>query len=253
MLTEQRYEQILRLLDQKRSITVAEVRELLDISESTVRRDITALHNAGRLTKVFGGAVAKDYHIFTTQEPTVEQKMEEHPEEKRKIARYAASLISPSEFVYLDAGTTTGCMLEYLTDTSVVYVTNAVAHAQYLVKNGMSAILIGGQLKASTEALIGSRAMKALADYNFTKGFFGTNGITKKTGFTTPDSNEASVKEMAMRQCKEKYVVSDASKFDKISSVTFSKFTKATVLTDRIPEGYEGLENVIKVPDEIDV
>ena len=58
MLTEQRYEQILKLLEKEGSITVTEVKELLDTSESTVRRDITALHNAGKLVKVFGGAVA---------------------------------------------------------------------------------------------------------------------------------------------------------------------------------------------------
>ena len=55
MLTEQRYEIILKLLEEKNSITVAEVKDLLNTSESTVRRDITALHNAGKLVKVFGG------------------------------------------------------------------------------------------------------------------------------------------------------------------------------------------------------
>ena len=64
MLTEQRYEQILKLLEKEGSITVTEVKELLNISESTVRRDITALHNAGKLVKVFGGAVASD-HVVT--------------------------------------------------------------------------------------------------------------------------------------------------------------------------------------------
>ena len=49
MLTEQRYEQILKLLEKEGSITVTEVKELLDTSESTVRRDITALHNAGKV------------------------------------------------------------------------------------------------------------------------------------------------------------------------------------------------------------
>ena len=56
MLTEQRYEIILKLLEEKRSITVTELKDILDTSESTVRRDITALDKAGRLTKVFGGA-----------------------------------------------------------------------------------------------------------------------------------------------------------------------------------------------------
>ena len=53
MLTEQRFDIILKLLEEKKSVTVTELRELLDASESTVRRDITALDKAGKLTKVF--------------------------------------------------------------------------------------------------------------------------------------------------------------------------------------------------------
>ena len=78
-----------------------------------MRRDITALDKAGKLTKVFGGAVALN-HKVTAYEPTVAQKSELNKEEKKKIARYAASLIAADDFVYLDAGTTTGLMLEYL-------------------------------------------------------------------------------------------------------------------------------------------
>ncbi len=61
MLTQQRHEIILKLLKEKGSITVTEVRDLLDTSESTVRRDITALDKEGKLEKVFGGAVPKNF------------------------------------------------------------------------------------------------------------------------------------------------------------------------------------------------
>ena len=90
MLTEQRYDIILKLLEERKSITVTELRELLDASESTVRRDITALDKVGKLTKVFGGAVALN-HKVTAYEPTVAQKSELNKEEKKKIAKYAAS------------------------------------------------------------------------------------------------------------------------------------------------------------------
>ena len=57
MLTEKRYELILKLLDEQNSVTVAEIKEKLKISESTIRRDLNALDKAGKLNKVFGGAV----------------------------------------------------------------------------------------------------------------------------------------------------------------------------------------------------
>lgn len=248
MLTEQRYEIILKLLNEKKSITVAEVKEALDTSESTVRRDFTALHKAGRLIKVFGGAVAPEQAV-TTHEYTVAQKLEVHREEKQQVARYAASLIEPEDFIYLDAGTTTGCMLDHVSETRATYVTNAVAHAGRLAAKGLRVLLVGGELKGSTEAVVGNAAAQILRQYHFSKGFFGTNGISRKAGFTTPDPNEAIVKRIAMEHCQNCYVLADSSKFNQISSVTFADFDRASVLTERVPEGYQECENVIAVSE----
>lgn len=195
MLTEQRYEIILKLLEEKNSITVAEVKDLLNTSESTVRRDITALHNAGKLVKVFGGAVALDRTV-ATHEPTVEQKATVNVEAKQLVAARAAALIQPEDFVYLDAGTTTASMLSFLTEKSAIFVTNAVAHAKTLAAAGFRVYLVGGELKGSTEAVVGNQALMNLQSYHFTKGFFGTNGISRQSGLTTPDMNEAMVKRL---------------------------------------------------------
>lgn len=135
MLTEKRYELILKLLDKKRSVTVPEIKDVLGVSESTIRRDLNALDKAGRLTKVFGGAVSSD-GTFTGTEPSVAQKMELQQEEKRRIAQFAAGLIQPDDFVYLDAGTTTGYILDYLPARSATFVTNAVSHAKRLAAAG---------------------------------------------------------------------------------------------------------------------
>ena len=102
MLTEQRHGLLLELVNEKKSITVTEAKEVLNASESTIRRDIIALHNAGKLTKVFGGAVALEEDVIT-EEPSVEQRVEQNKEEKYMIAEYAASLIKPG--VRFSAGT----------------------------------------------------------------------------------------------------------------------------------------------------
>lgn len=238
MLAEQRYKIILDLLEKNKSVTVTEIREALHASESTVRRDITALHNASKLIKVFGGAVSIENN-FSADEPTVAQKADLNREEKQQIAKYAASLIGRDEFVYIDAGTSTGSMLEYIDITGVSFVTNAVAHAQYLAARGAKVYLLGGELKSSTEAIVGNTAVRALQGYHFTKGFFGTNGISRQEGFTTPDADEAIIKETAMGQCRKAYVLADSSKFNNISSITFANIEDATILTDQLPVGYE--------------
>lgn len=236
MLTEQRYEIILKLLEEKNSITVAEVKDLLNTSESTVRRDITALHNAGKLVKVFGGAVALDRTV-ATHEPTVEQKATVNVEAKQLVAARAAALIQPEDFVYLDAGTTTASMLSFLTEKSAIFVTNAVAHAKTLAAAGFRVYLVGGELKGSTEAVVGNQALMNLQSYHFTKGFFGTNGISRQSGLTTPDMNEAMVKKTAMGQCRECFILADHSKFGNVSSVTFGGVSEWNDSDGRLPGG----------------
>ena len=164
---------------------------------------------------------------------------------ERRIAQFAAGLIQPDDFVYLDAGTTTGYILDYLPARSATFVTNAVSHAKRLAAAGNRVILIGGELKGTTEVVIGSQAILTIQGYHFTKGFFGTNGVSKRHGFTTPDPNEALVKQEAMRQTERCYVLADSQKFGMVSSVTFGVFEEATILTEtEPPEGFSGSKNI---------
>jgi DeoR family fructose operon transcriptional repressor len=237
MLSEKRQEEILRLVNENHSVTVQELKELLETSESTIRRDIIALSDQGLLTKVFGGAVSLDTrHVH--QELSVGQKESINREEKLQIAKYAASLIGPEDFVYIDSGTTTGFMIDFIHETGATYVTNAVAHAQRLVTRGCRVLLIGGELKETTEAIVGADALLNIQRYHFSKGFFGTNGISLGAGFTTPDVREAMVKQIAMQntQAGSRYILADYEKFGQVSSVTFSGFDGVVTLTDRKPE-----------------
>ena len=84
--------------------------------------------------------------------------------------------------------------------------------------------------------------------YNFTKGFFGANGVTKRTGFTTPEIKEAMIKQLAMERCQQKFVLADASKFGQMSAITFSPFNAATILTENVTqEEYKNLTNIMEV------
>lgn len=246
MLTEERYNIILELLREKRSVTVAEIKDRLGISESTIRRDLNALAQEGKLTKVFGGAVVPD-NVSNGIELSVPQKLQVNEREKRLIAGYAAAMIKPHDFVYLDAGTTTGYMLEYSLETSATFVTNAVSHARKLAVAGYRVLLVGGELRGTTEAVVGAQAVLSLQEYHFTVGFFGTNGLSRRQGYTTPDGSEALVKKTALRQCAKAYVLADRAKFDEVSSVTFAAYSDAQIITDSIPDHYKKYGNIIQV------
>ena len=156
MLAEERFQKILELVKEQKSVTVQELTERLHISESTVRRDLTVLHDRGALRKVHGGATAVDMEYAAKDESvTVRQNLNQ--EEKTRIGKYAASLVEPGDFVYLDAGTTTEAMVEYMTCREAVYVTNGILHAAKLAQKGCRVLVPGGEVKESTLALVGPR------------------------------------------------------------------------------------------------
>lgn len=234
MLSEERQALILDLLKQHRTVTVQGLTDALQSSAATIRRDLNELHNQGLLQKVHGGAVSNESHYFTT-EPDLPTKAALFKTEKEAIARYAATLIEDNDFVFIDAGTTTELLLPFVTAKNVTFVTNGTAHAAWLASHCASVILLGGQVKAITGAVVGDTALQQLKSFNFTKGFFGTNGISLKSGFTTPDPTEAAIKRSALHRCHHPYIVSDPSKFDTITPITFAALGDATIVTTKVP------------------
>ena len=172
MLAEERMEEIVRLVQEYGSMTVQKLMEYTGASESTLRRDLNALDKRGMLTKVHGGAIALEMNVVVKDSDVILRE-ELHREEKIEVARYAASLIRPNDFVYLDAGTTTGYLIDFLKEKRAVFVTNGVMHARKLVQKGYTVYLPGGEFKAVTEALIGEMAIQNLQKYHFTRGFWG--------------------------------------------------------------------------------
>ena len=244
MLTEERLNKIVKFVNGEGSCTVQELMNEFDASESTIRRDLTLLSQEKRIHKVRGGAVALN-SSYNTKDDSVDLRMGQNREAKIKIAQYAAGLLQPEDFVYVDAGTTTELVIDFLVEKNVTFVTNAVKHAKKLSQAGYRAYLPGGEFKASTEAIVGEEAIESISKYNFTKGFFGTNGVSDIEGFSTPDVKEALVKKKAMERCRERYILADSSKFSQISSIRFAEFTDAIVITEQIQqEHYRSFPNV---------
>ena len=247
MLTEERFAEILNIVTARKSVTVQELKELLNTSESTIRRDLAALDEKKLLIKVHGGATALGMD-YTTTDVAVSSRMDMNAEEKQEIGKYAAQLIKKDDFVYLDAGTSIAHMTAYITQTEAVYVTNGIANAKELSKKGCTVYLLGGKFKASTEAAVGTETIRSLEKYNFTAGFFGTNGADKEHGFTTPDESEAATKEAAMKHCRTCYVLADSEKIGKVSPVKFGEFSDAYIITTEIlDEKLKKEKNMIEV------
>ena len=245
-MDNQRHQIILNELDKKGNVTVASLVELTGASESSIRRDLVELDHQGFLKRVHGGATLIPKVTHTIEDPLGKRQLL-NADEKKKIAKYAAGMIEANDVVYLDAGSSTLELIEYLDQKEAHYITNGLMQAQQLTLKGFHVVCLGGEVRNITGACVGASTMKLLSRYHFSKGFFGTNGIDLMNGFTTPDSEEAVIKELAMERCQMSYVLSDHSKFNKVYHVTFGQINDAVIITDHCEKEIKEQATVVEV------
>lgn len=249
MLTQERHTLILEKLEKYSVVYVNDLVKVLKTSESTIRRDLNQLDKLGLLKKVHGGATSLNNSFVNTKDFEFEIRQGLNRDEKIRIAKYAASLIKPDDFIYLDSGTTTELIIDFVECKDVTFVTNGIGHAKKLVKKNFTTYILGGELKLKTEAIVGIEAINSLKKYNFTKGFFGTNGIDINRGYTTPDLREGMVKEEALKRSKVSYILGDISKFNEISLITFGKIGQSKIITTKTLEysNYKKVTEILEV------
>ena len=248
MMFEERAAKILEIVNSRHTAGIGELAAALGTSESTVRPGVIELGRRGQVRRGHGGA-ARISNPVVTGEYDVQTKSGIHADLKLKIAKYAAATIHSDDLVFIDAGTTTLTMIPYIDAPGAVFVTNGFSHAKALTQRGYAVYITAGRLKLTTEAIVGDSAVRSIERYNFTKSFMGTNGIDEKRGFTTPDIDEALIKEAAIRRAYVSYVLADSSKFRRVSSVTFAEISSACIITDNIPDEHYKKLTVIKAVD----
>ena len=232
MLAEERRARIVEHVNAQGAASLTELARILGASESTVRRDVETLSRSGHVVRVHGGATKPASANLVLVDQASSERRSLNAEQKDAVGRLAASLIGPDDFVYIDAGTTTAALVEHLAETRATFMTNSLATAQRLLQRGCRTLVPSGELKPVTEAIVGEAAVESIRHYNFTIGFFGTNGADVRTGFTTPELGEACVKRTALEHTLHPFVMCDASKFSKVSLVTFAEFGSASIICD---------------------
>lgn len=248
MLQQERFAIILNQLENQKTVSLQDLVQLLGTSESTIRRDLNQLDEKKLLHKVFGGATALGA-VTVNRDRNVIDRQKENIDEKTAIAKFAAGLIEDNDFVYLDAGTTTELMIDFIDPRKhVSFVTNGLPLERLMKIKGLESFLIGGELKIVTEALVGYEATENLRRFHFTKGFFGTNSIDALYGFTTPDPKEAAVKREAINRTRKPYILADRSKFCDPYAVSFADISCGTIITGHVPPESRGFfQNIVEV------
>lgn len=240
MIAEQRHQAILDIVNREQTATVQMLAQEMNISESTIRRDLVTLDAQGQLHRVHGGAACLRFpQRASTQEPDMSTKEALFPQEKQAIGRCAAAMIEANDFVFIDAGSTTMQLVEAISGEALkaTYVTNGLAHTRALARKGCTVYVPAGRIKPTTEAIIGATVLHSLQRYNFTKAFMGANGIDLNRGFTTPGIEEAELKAAAIANAYESWVLTDHSKFGVICGAGICELSACNIITDHLPDG----------------
>jgi DeoR family fructose operon transcriptional repressor len=216
MLAVERQSRIAQLINERQTVSVAELGTLFDVSDMTIRRDLERLEERGILERTHGGAII-------LKRPTGDHPYyaREHEQvlEKAAIARAAASLVKDGETIALDAGTTIASFARTLVDKhDLTVITNSVHVINELLGvPGITVIATGGTLWEPTVSLVGPLAVSALRRFTVDKAFLATPAISLEAGITNSNLYEAEVKSTMLEIAREKTLLVDHTKFGRTS------------------------------------
>lgn len=237
MINSQRKKEIVEYLNDVDYRTLKEIATKFNVSMNTVRRDINELNQENIVTKFYGGvSLAKKFDSsFKTRETS-------SLDEKKRIAKYAASLIKDNDLIFIDSGSTASQLINYFNnDYHLTIITNNLHIVNNVLEHeNWDLIVIGSKLKHSSHSLVQVHNWDYFNSLNLNKAFLGTTGLTLRAGATNPDNSEAIIKTNMMKRSVKKYLLTDSSKFDQTSLVTFAKINEfdKIITAGTIPQQY---------------
>ncbi len=204
----------------------------LDVSVSTIRRDLTRMAGEGLLLRTYGGAAPLG---GTAPERSLLQRAGEKVAEKAAIARRALSVIKAGEALILDAGTTTGALARLLSERAPLrVVTNGLTVIQALAGvEGIELVALGGMLRPVSGSFVGPHAEATMRRISAQRVFLGADGIVAGRGICEATDEQASLKSLMAAQAEEVYVLANADKLSRAASHAWTALERPwTLITD---------------------
>jgi DeoR/GlpR family transcriptional regulator of sugar metabolism len=221
--TYRRRQSILDLLRKQPGVRVSELAIALGVSQGTVRNDLNALEENGRLKRVHGGAILTDEYEF--QNDSFIRRYKQNVSAKLVIAREAATLVFDSDMVFLDASSTAYYLARALSGRNKLRViTNGFEVSRELAQNSSNTvILIGGVVNNDSSSVTGLLSEQIMAEIHVEKAFFSCSGFSIQRGMTEVHLEEAQLKRMAIESSEQIIALIDSSKFGKEDLTPFAR------------------------------
>lgn len=216
-------------------VSLKELSETFQVSMNTVRRYINVLTSEdSSIQKVYGGV---SVHRDIPQPQSYIVRNQEQNQAKRAISEKAAELIQDHDIVFIDSGTTTRYILDYVPSdkqftviTNNYYIINAA-----IEKTGITLVALPGILNRKTLSFSGENS-DYLKAFNITKAFMACTGISVRDGATNSYPSETTIKQIAVSKADQIYLLADHSKFGVSTLMTYCPIAKFSgIITDLPP------------------
>lgn len=230
MFAKERINKITDFLKRKHSATVTELAEKFEVSEVTIRKDLSNLEKDNLVERSFGGAIWVGHSI--SSEISNEVKMESKNKEKKDIALKAAEYISEGDSIFLDAGSTSFTLIQALTRFSnLTILTNDIYIAHKLSGfQNYRVIFAGGEISNISKASTDSIATKVLSNFNVDISFLGCDSFSINLGVCTTSPDKAHLKQTAMKIANKNILLTTSDKYYRRGLVKFSDVDKFDVI-----------------------
>ena len=240
MSITKRQEQILELLGENGFLSVAKIAELTYTSESSIRRDLTALTNQSLVTRTHGGASAKnDPHRPI---PLV-NRMTRNISAKKKIAKKASALLSDGISVMLDGSSTAGFLVPYLAKhKGITLFTNNMNTAISAISYGIDTVCIGGRAVQNSAVLSGVEAYESISKIRADILFFSSQTLSPDGTISDPIAEENYIRKLMLKHAARRVFLCDAEKIGEPSLYTLTNLSETdAAVFDEIPQGFSSL------------
>ena len=225
---------ILQILKENSNVSVGELSKRFGVSEVTIRKDLNLLKERNLLVRTRGGAITNDAGN-AEEDMSIRFKRLAHYREKQAIGRAAAELIEEGDTIIIDSGTTALQVASNLHKfKNLTILTNALNVAQEVLSyKRFNVILLGGNIRNSSESVVGALAELNLKMFYCDKLFLGVDSFNIENGLSTPSIEEANINQIMIQRSRKVITVFDSSKVNKRALAFITTLDNIdTVVTD---------------------
>lgn len=238
---DNRLEQFMKFLNEKKFLSVHEMAQLLNVSDMTVRRDAEILKDRNLIVVTNGILMLDNDNTTSFIHPirkayVLSKEAQVQNSAKNAIGRFAASLIQPDDCVILDTGSTTDHITPHIASdlhiSLLCYNLNILMQAQQNPNIKIS--FAGGHYHPNTQMFESPDGIDFIHSIRANKAFISAAGIHKNLGITCSNTYEVLNKQAVLRSASEHILVADSSKFGKVHVAYFCELENIDVIiTDK--------------------